>query len=87
MKAWCVEQGVPEVGERLVEESFQCIQTLTDHPDMGRVVTDFDQSFPHELIHPPFSIVYRHDLQRVRMVRVWRSERLLHIPAEDDVKS
>ena len=33
-----------------------------------------------EIIHPPFRIVYRLDDGRVRVVRVWRSERLLEVP-------
>ncbi|PIQ97459.1 MAG: addiction module toxin RelE, partial [Nitrospinae bacterium CG11_big_fil_rev_8_21_14_0_20_56_8] len=47
-------------------------------------VPEFDQPFLRELIHPPFRIVYRRDPQRVRMVRVWRSERLLHLPTGDE---
>jgi len=74
---------VPDVGVRLVAEVFQRVQALVDHPDMGRVVPEFDQPFLRELIHPPFRIVYRRDPQRLRIVRVWRSERLLHLPAPD----
>lgn len=85
--AWYREQGVPEVGARLVAEVFQRVEALADHPDMGRVVPEFDQPFLRELIHPPFRIVYRRDPQRVRIVRVWRSERLLHIPAAGDEAS
>jgi len=48
------------------------------------VVPEFDQPFLRELIHPPFRIVYRRDPKRVRIVRVWRSERLLHLPAAGD---
>lgn len=84
VQAWYAEQGVPDVGARLVEDVFQRVQALADHPDMGRVVPEFDQPFLRELIHPPFRIVYRRDPQRVRVVRVWRSERLLHLPATDD---
>ncbi len=75
-----MEQGVPEVGKRLVQEIFQRVQALNDHPDIGRVVPEFDQPFLRELVHPPFRIVYRRDPDRVRVVRVWRSERLLHLP-------
>ena len=82
-RTWYVEQGVPEVGTRLLEEVLQRIQALAEHPDMGRVVPEFDQSFLRELIHPPFRIVYRRDPQRVRIVRVWRSERLLQLPTAD----
>ncbi|WP_275098969.1 type II toxin-antitoxin system RelE/ParE family toxin [Sedimenticola hydrogenitrophicus] len=80
VRAWYAEQGVPEVGARLLAEVFQRVQPLADHPDMGRVVPEFDQPFLRELIHPPFRIVYRRDPQRVRIVRVWRSERLLRVP-------
>jgi toxin ParE1/3/4 len=81
VRIWYMEQGVPEVGARLVDEVLQRIQALAEHPDMGRAVPEFDQSFLRELIHPPFRIVYRRDPQRVSIVRVWRSERLLHLPA------
>jgi toxin ParE1/3/4 len=76
VRTWYVEQGVPEVGTRLVQGVLQRIQVLAEHPDIGRVVPEFDQPFLRELIHPPFRIVYRRDPQRLRIVRVWRSERL-----------
>ena len=80
VRAWYTEQGVPEAGEKLIAEVFQRVQALADHPDMGRVVPEFDQTFLRELIHPPFRIVYRRDTGRARIVRVWRSERLLRLP-------
>ncbi len=83
VRIWYTEQGVPDVGTRLVEEIFQRVQALADHPDMGRVVPEFDQPFLRELIHPPFRVVYRRDPKRVRIVRVWRSERQLHLPTAD----
>ncbi len=45
VQGWYTEQGVSDVGARLVAEVFQCVQALTDHPDMGRVVPEFDQPF------------------------------------------
>jgi plasmid stabilization system protein ParE len=79
IRVWYAEQGVPEVGDRLVAERFQQVERLVDQPDMGRVVPEFDQPFLRELIHLPFRIVYRRDPMRVRVVRVWRSERLLRL--------
>ncbi len=81
------EQGVLEVGNRLVAEVFDRVEALADHPEMGRVVPEFGQSFLRELIHPPFRIVYRYQSGRVRLVRVWRSERLLQLPEDDDQKA
>ena len=73
-------QGVPEVGERLLFEILEHIEPLSDHPEIGRIVPEFGQTFLRELIHPPFRIVYRLDPGRVRIVRVWRGERLLRLP-------
>jgi plasmid stabilization system protein ParE len=85
IKEWYAEQGAPQMGDKLVAEVFERIAVLADHPDMGRVVPEFEQPFLRELIHPPFRIVYRRDRDRVRIVRVWRSERLLSLFSDDDV--
>ena len=45
---------------------------------------EFDRTFVRELIHPPFRIVYRLEPKRVRIVRVWRSERLLSRLGDED---
>lgn len=73
---------MPDVGERLVAEIFHRIEMLVDHPDMGRVVPEFGQAFLRELIQPPFHIVYRRNAGLVRVIRVWRSERLLRLPPD-----
>lgn len=78
-----IDQGAPDVGERLVAEIFSAIDTLRDHPEIGRIVPEFDRPFLRELIHPPFRIVYRRDPNQVRIVRVWRSERLLALPKDE----
>lgn len=83
LKQWYSEQGVPNVGERLIAEIVERIETLRDHPDIGRVVPEFDQPFLRELTHPPFRIVYRRAPKQVRIVRVWRSERLLQLPNQE----
>ena len=82
--AWYAEQGVPGVGTRLIAEIVEQVEHLAEHPGMGRVVPEFGQPFLRELIHPPFRIVYRRDPTHVRIVRVWRSERLLRLESSDD---
>jgi len=72
---WYEEQGVPEVGERLLLQILEHIETLADYPEIGRIVPEFGQTFLRELIHPPFRIVYRIDPGRVRIVRVWPCRR------------
>ncbi len=79
IQSWYNKQGVPEMGARLVEEVVAHVEDLIDHPDLGRVVPEFGQSSLREIIHPPFRIVYRHDSNAVRIVRIWRSERRLQL--------
>lgn len=85
LKHWYSEQGVPDIGARLVTELFERIEALADHPKMGRVVPEFRQPFLRELIRPPFRIVYRLEPKNIRIVRIWRSERPLRLSmgAED----
>ena len=74
------EQGVPEIGERLVSEAMGHIEHLADHPDLGRVVPEFGADSLREIIHPPFRIVYWREPARVNIIRVWRAERQLRLP-------
>lgn len=71
------EQEIPHVGQKLVNRVLQDVEILKDQPDSGRVVPEFEIDFLRELIRPPFRIVYLRDDQRIKIVRVWRSERLL----------
>ncbi len=77
VRDWYVSQGVPDVGARLVGEVIASVEQLAEFPESGRVVPEFDTLRLRELIHPPFRIVYRLDSDRVRVIRVWRSERLM----------
>jgi len=78
--AWYAEQQVPDVGERLVREIVARIEQLTEFPESGRIVPEFDLKTIREVIHPPFRLVYRIDPAKIWIVRVWRSERLLNLP-------
>jgi plasmid stabilization system protein ParE len=78
--AWYRTREVPEVGERLVREVVAAVERLAAFPESGRVVPEFGAPHLREIIHPPFRIVYRLDQDRVRIVRIWRSERLLRVP-------
>lgn len=80
IQAWYANESVPEVGRRLVSEILERIEMLRIHPDMGRTVPEFGQKHLRELIHPPFRIVYKREDKKVRVVRIWRSERLLGKP-------
>lgn len=71
------KKGASQEGIRLVQEIVRRIERLENHPLMGRIVPEFGVEHLREIIYPPFRIVYRYDKTRERVVRIWRSERLL----------
>jgi len=77
---WYVEQQVPDVGDKLLKEIISQVERLADFPESGRIVPEFGIANLREVIFPPFRIVYRLDKNRARIVRIWRSERLLKMP-------
>ena len=80
IRAWYAQLDVPDVGERLLREVVSQVERLAEFPESGRIVPEFGIAPLREVIHPPFRIVYRVSEGRVRVVRVWRSERLLKLP-------
>ena len=80
ISSWYTNQQVPAVGETLLKEIISKIERLADFPESGRIVPEFGIANLREIVLPPFRIVYRLDENRVRVVRVWRSERLLKMP-------
>lgn len=82
IRQWYTDEGVPDVGERLIREILRRIDSLQDQPRIGRVVPEFGQEFLRELVFTPFRIVYHHQDANIRIVRAWRSERLLRMPPE-----
>ncbi len=83
IKEYYKEEGVPYIGEQYVISIIDHIQTLSDNPDIGRKVPEFDEEKIRELIHPPFRIVYLREKNSIHIIRVWRSERLLELPEQE----
>tara|TARA_B110000503_G_C6947046_1_gene329381 strand:- start:40 stop:339 length:300 start_codon:yes stop_codon:yes gene_type:complete len=79
IKGYYLDLGVPEIGENFVIAIIEHIEMLTDHPDIGRIVPEFNVEHIRELVHPPFRIVYLRGSLLVQVVRVWRSEGLLNL--------
>lgn len=80
IKIYYQNEGVPQVGENFVKAIIKHIETLAENPMIGRMVPEFEEEEIRELIHPPFRVVYLYEKNRVHIIRVWRSERLLIIP-------
>jgi plasmid stabilization system protein ParE len=79
IRAWYAGKQARDVGERLLREIITHVEQLADFPESGRTVPEFGLVQLREIIHPPFRIVYRLAEGRIRIVRVWRSERLLDL--------
>jgi len=79
IKAFYLEQGVPNIGLDFVAKIIEHIETLSAHPEIGRVVPEFDDKLIRELIHSPFRIVYIQESKTIQIIRIWRSERLLKL--------
>lgn len=77
IRLWYADQQVPAVGEKLIRDVLDSIERLAKFPKSGRIVPEFGVQYLREIVSPPFRIVYRVDEKSVRVVRVWRSERLL----------
>ncbi|EJI85888.1 hypothetical protein AEST_12900 [Alishewanella aestuarii B11] len=84
IKAFYAAQAVPEVGQRFVTTILDKVQNLVLQPDVGRIVPEFCQAHIRELIYPPFRILYLRDSSAVSVIRVWRSERQLLLPEDEE---
>lgn len=76
---WYQQERIPEVGMRLVDTILQQVDQIKDHPLSGRVVSEYANPNLRELIRPPYRIIYSIEETTYCIVRVWRSERLLHL--------
>lgn len=82
IKTYYVEQHVPDVGNNFILGIISHIEQLPNNPKIGRQVPEFSISSIRELMHPPFRIVYVLNEISIQIIRVWRTERLIHLPLD-----
>ena len=73
----------PDAGKCITNQIITKVEKLAIYPDMGRVVPEYGLQYIRELIIPPFRVVYVREEKRVRIIRVWRSERLLTLQEKE----
>lgn len=83
IRKYYLEQGVPDIGDEFLLSIINHVQTLEQHPDIGRIVPEFANPKIRELIHTLFRVVYLREPAAVHIVRVWRSERILILPGSE----
>ncbi len=80
IKDYYADEGIPHIGKQFISSIIEHIQTLSDNPNIGRIVPEFGEEKIRELIHTPFRVVYLREEDSIHVIRVWRSERLLKLP-------
>lgn len=69
----------PIAAKNLVRNIVNKVESLSEHPRMGKSVNEIQPSPYRELVIPPCRIFYRIDVERVFVVFVMREERNLRI--------
>jgi len=80
IKDYYSQEDVPEIGNNFVLSIFEHVETLKEHPDIGRIVPEFNLPHIREIIHAPFRVVYLREKSSIKIIRVWRNERLFELP-------
>ena len=80
IKEYYLDQGAPQIGQDFVVSIVEHVASLSLHPDMRRVVPEFNDESMRELIHSPFRVVSLRESRAISIIRVWRSARLLKLP-------
>lgn len=86
IKQYYTEIGVSHIGTEFIANIIGNIELLNNNPNMGRIVPEFNAKEIRELIHNPYRVVYLRDPNKITVIRIWRSERLLNLnctPAEN----
>jgi toxin ParE1/3/4 len=67
----------PDAAKQLVQRIFEHVGQLAEHPRSGSKPQELKGWRYRQLVEPPCRIFYRHDDDRVFILYVMRSERLL----------
>ncbi|MBF5041667.1 type II toxin-antitoxin system RelE/ParE family toxin [Aggregicoccus sp. 17bor-14] len=67
----------PVAASELVQRVLHHVEQLAAHPESGSRPPELPRSRYRQLVEPPCRVFYRYDGQRVFVLHVMRSERLL----------
>ena len=70
-----IAQGSPYYARRFVEKIFKAVESLTEHPQIGRKVPEADREDIRELIFQNYRIIYRIKPEHVYIVTVLHGSR------------
>ena len=67
----------PDAAAAFVQRVFAHVEQLEMHPEIGSRPSELKRSRYRQIIEPPYRVFYRYDGERVYILYVMRSERLL----------
>jgi toxin ParE1/3/4 len=67
----------PRAASKLVQRILERVEQLADFPESGSRPQELGRSRYRQIIEPPCRIFYRYDRQKLVILHVMRSERLL----------
>jgi len=70
-----IAQDSPHYARRFVEKIFKAVESLTEHPQIGRKVPEADREDIRELIFQNYRIIYRIKPEHVYIVTVLHGSR------------
>lgn len=69
----------PKAAKKLVRKSFERVESLSQHPKLGKVVPELDESVYSQLVLSPCRIFYRFENDKIYVIHVMRAEQLLRL--------
>ena len=69
----------PGAAKKLVRRCFDKVDSLNQHPKLGRSVPELKQSVYRQSVLSPCRIFYRIEGEEIYIIHVMRAEQLLHI--------
>lgn len=74
-----ISQDSPQYAEYLYERIFESIDSLKSFPNMGRQVPELKNPNMRELILQNYRIVYQYFEEKIEIITIFHSKRLLRI--------
>ncbi|NBC67040.1 MAG: type II toxin-antitoxin system mRNA interferase toxin, RelE/StbE family [Bacteroidetes bacterium] len=69
----------PAAAKKLVRQCFEKVESLKQHPKLGKAVSELEESVYRQLVLSPCRIFYRFDNGTIYIIHVMRAEQLLHL--------
>lgn len=67
----------PDVARRVIKEIKAAVEGLKEHPEIGRIVPEFESTILRERLVDQYRIIYTFSHDRVEIAAIWHTRELL----------